>query len=89
MPRDTLSCIVEELIGGKHFIQMIYSRFVKYLSVIKNNKRLAIRTLYNISANNVKVLTGANIRKILLQKGMYPDFGIGESTHHLTHGHFP
>ena len=85
MPRDTLSWIVEELIGGKHFIQMIYSRFVKYLSVIKNNKRLAIRTLYN----NVKVLTGANIRKILLHKGMDPDFGIGESTHHLTHGHFP
>ena len=72
LPRETHSWIVEELTGGKHFIQMIYSRFVKYLSVIKNNKKSILRTLYNISANDVRTTTGGNIRKILLHTGMDP-----------------
>ena len=63
---------MEELTGGKHFIQMIYSRFVKYLSVIKNNKKSVLRTLYSIAANDVRTTTGANIRKILLHTGMDP-----------------
>ena len=72
LPRETQSWVVEELTGGKHFIQMIYSRFVKYLSVIKNNKKSILRTLYNISANDVRTTTGGNIRKILLHTGMDP-----------------
>lgn len=42
LPRETHSWIVEELTGAEHSIQMIYSRFVKYLSVIKNNKKLIL-----------------------------------------------
>ena len=51
---------------------MIFSRFVKYLSVLKQNKRPAIRYLYSISANDVKTTTGANVRKVLLQSCMDP-----------------
>ena len=63
---------MEALTGGRHFIQMIYSRFVKCLSVIKNNKKSILRTLYNIYANDVRTTTGGNIRKILLYTGMDP-----------------
>jgi hypothetical protein len=51
---------------------MIYSRFSKYISVLKKNKRLSIRTLYSISANDVRTTTGSNVRKILLKSGIDP-----------------
>ena len=72
LPRETHSWIVEELSGGKHFLSMIFSRFTKYLSVLKKNKRPAIRTLYSVSVNDVRTTTGGNVRKILLQSGMDP-----------------
>ena len=71
-PRETHSWMVEEISGGKHFLQMIFSRFTKYLAVLKKNKRSAIRTLYSIAANDVRTTTGANVRKILLKSGMDP-----------------
>ena len=58
--------------GGKHFLQMIYSRFVKYLSVLKKNKRLFIRTLFGIVTGDVKTSTGSNVRKILPDTGLNP-----------------
>ena len=72
LPQETHCWIVEELSGGKHFLQMIYSRFIKYLTVIKNNKRNFLRTMYSIVANDVKTLTGANIRSILLDTNLDP-----------------
>ena len=72
LPRESHSWIVEEISGGKHFLQMIYSRFSKYISVLKKNKRLSIRTLYSISANDVRTTTGSNVRKILLKSGIDP-----------------
>ena len=72
LPRETHCWIVEELSGGKHFLQMIFSRFIKYISALKNNTRPAIRELYSISANDVRTTTGGNVRRILLQSGMDP-----------------
>ena len=72
LPRESHSWIVEEISGGKHFLQMIYSRFSKYISVLKKNKRLSIRTLYSISANDVRTTTGSNVRQILLKSGIDP-----------------
>ena len=51
---------------------MIYSRFVKYLSVLKKNKRLFIRTLFGIVTGDVKTSTGSNVRKILLDTCLAP-----------------
>ena len=51
---------------------MIFSRFIKYLSALKNNTRPAVRELYNISAGDVRTTTGGNVRRIMLQSGMDP-----------------
>ena len=51
---------------------MMYSRFTKYLAVLKNNKRAAVRTLYSLAAGDVKTLTRSNVRKIILNSGMDP-----------------
>ena len=63
---------MEELSGGKHFLQMIYSRFTKYLSVLKLNKRAFIGTLYGIASGDVRSPTGSNVRKIFLNSGLDP-----------------
>ena len=72
LPRETHSWIIEEISGGKHFRQMIYSRFVKYLSVLKKNKRLSLRTIFNIVSGDVRTSAGSNVRKILLDTGLDP-----------------
>ena len=72
LPRETHSWIVEEISGGKHFRQMIYCRFVKYLAVLKKNKRLSLRTLFNIVSGDVRTSAGSNVRKILLDTGLDP-----------------
>ena len=50
----------------------IFSRFIKYLSALKNNRRPAIRELYHVSVGDVRTTTGGNVRRILLQSGMDP-----------------
>ena len=72
LPRETHCWIVEELSGGKHFLQMIYSRFRKYLTVLKLNKRPFIRTLYDIVSGDARSPTGSNVRKVLLDSGLDP-----------------
>ena len=72
LPREAHSWVVEALSGGRHFLQMIYSRFVKYLKVLRNNKKPGIRSLYNTVASDAKTLTGANVRKVLLDTGRDP-----------------
>ena len=51
---------------------MIYSRFAKYLSVLRNNRRLPLRSLYQIAASDARTLTGSNVRKVLVDTGMDP-----------------
>ena len=65
LPFDTHCWIVEELSGGKHFLQMIFSRFVKYLKVLKNNKRLFIRNLFSSVSGDVQSPTGSNVKQII------------------------
>ena len=53
---------MEALYGERHFLQMMSSRFVKYLKVLKNNQKAGVRSLYNTVVSDVKTLTGANLR---------------------------
>ena len=74
LPFDTHCWIVEELSGGKHFLQMIYSRFVKYLKVLRCNKRLFIRNLFTIVSGDVRSPTGSNVKQILRNTGLDPRY---------------
>ena len=51
---------------------MIYSRFIKYLKVLSQNRKPFIRTLFNLVSKDAKSLTGSNVRKILLQTDQDP-----------------
>ena len=72
IPYDTHCWIVEEISEGKHFRQMIFSRFLKYLRSIAKNRRPSIRCLYNVIKNDVKSMTGSNIRTILREAQVDP-----------------
>ena len=72
IPYDTHCWIVEEISEGKHFRQMIFSRFLKYLKSIAKNRRPSIRCLYNVIKNDVKSMTGSNIRTILREAQVDP-----------------
>ena len=51
---------------------MIYSRFAKYITVLKQNKRPVIRTLYGIVSGDARSPTGSNVRKVLSSSGLDP-----------------
>ena len=74
IPRETHCWIVEELSEGRHFLQMVYSRFAKYIMMIKNNKRPFLGCLYDIIKDDVKTATGSNIRTLLLSTAVDPRF---------------
>ena len=57
---------------GTTFSQMIFSRFLKYLKSIAKNRRPSIRCLYNVIKNDVKSMTGSNIRTILREAQVDP-----------------
>ena len=72
LPFDTHCWIVEDLSEGKHFRQMIFSRFLKYLKSIALNKRPALRCLYSVIKNDMRSPTGSNIRSILRETQVDP-----------------
>ena len=51
---------------------MILSRFIKYLKTIARNKRPAIQCLFNITKDDVRSLTGSNIRTVMLESQVDP-----------------
>ena len=62
--------LLEERSGGRHFLQMIFSRFCNYVKLIRNNKKPFIRTLYTIVKEDVNTTTGSNIRTVLNTTGV-------------------
>ena len=69
---DTHCWIIDDMSDGKHFRQMIFSRFLKYIKSIAKNKREALRSLYNVVKDDVRSPTGSNIRTIMLETGVDP-----------------
>ena len=63
LPRDTYCWIVEALSGGRHLVQMVYSRFMKYMNC-----------LYNVVKDDVRTTTGSNIRTIQLATAVDPRY---------------
>ena len=72
LPHSTHCWIVEELSEGKHFKQMVFSRFLKYIKSIANNKRASLRCLYRLIKDYVRTLTGGNTRQIFLETKVDP-----------------
>ena len=70
LPRDTHSWLVEEISGGMHAKQMVMSRYINFTNQLANNKRPCVRSLFKLVCNDVRTVTGSNIRQILLMTGI-------------------
>ena len=64
LPYGCHNWLVEELSGGQHALVLIYSKYIKFISSLKENKRTSLRFLLNIVQNDVRSTTGGNLRKI-------------------------
>ena len=72
LPFDTHCWIMEELSDGRHLLQMLFSRFLKFVKSVAMNKRVEVRVLYNICKDDIRSMTGSNIRTVLLQTEVDP-----------------
>ena len=70
LPYACHNWLVEELTGGNHALVRIYSKYIKFINNLVNNKRDSIKSLLKIVQDNVRSTTGGNLRKILLDTGM-------------------
>ena len=66
IPRNTHCWMVEELSDCKHARTMIFSRYVKFIGSLANNKRPSIRALFKTISKSVLSVTGSNIRHIMM-----------------------
>ena len=67
LPYATHSFLAEEITGGNNARQMVYKRFIKFLSSIANNRRQALVSLLNSVKTTCRSLTGGNLRILLLE----------------------
>ena len=67
IPKETHCWMVEELSHGKHARTMIFSRYIKFIDSLVNNKRPTIRSLFKIVSKSVLSVTGSNMRYIMMK----------------------
>ena len=60
---------MEDLSDGRHLLQMVYSRFLKFVRSVALNKQIEVRALYQVCKDDIRSATGSNIRTVLLQTG--------------------
>ena len=70
LPYSTPAWLVEQLGGCRHPRQQIYKRFCKFVDTLAGNGKPGIRGLFNMVVGDVRSLTGANSRRILLDSGI-------------------
>ena len=69
-PRDCHCWIVEDISGGRHAKQQIYSRYIKFVNTLANTSRECVRSLFRYVSDDVRSQVGSNIRKIFIDSGL-------------------
>ena len=70
--------LVEGLTDGRHAKQLIYKKYLNFLHSIATNRRQALVSLFNCVKSTCQSVTGANIRKIVLDTGTPIEAGISK-----------
>ena len=71
LPLNTHSWIIERLVDGKHAKIAIMKRYVKFLDSLAKSERPALQALLRLSYKDVRTTTGANLKHIQNQTGLY------------------
>ena len=51
---------------------MLFSRFLKFVNSVANNKRVEVKAVYNICKDDTRSMTGSNSRTVLLKTEVDP-----------------
>ena len=65
-----LPYLIEPLSGQQHMSITVTRNFLSFINKIKQSAKPVLRQLYNIAKNDVRTITGSNLRNILLQTGL-------------------
>ena len=63
--------LLEGLTEGRHAQQIIYKKYINFLRAIATNRRQCLRNLLKSVSTTCTSVTGANLRRILLDTGVY------------------
>ena len=84
LPQETHCYLIEPVSGLYHMRSLITSRFLGFISRIRNSKKKSLRGLLKTIEYNTRSVTGGNLCKILLQseecdvKNLLPKHGFRE-----------
>ena len=70
LPLNTSCWLVEEISGGRHAKQQIYSRYVKFVNTLANSSRDCVRFLFNYVSGDVRSQVGGNLKKLTRDTGI-------------------
>ena len=70
LPDSTHCWLIEALSGYKHARQQIYSRFVKFVNSLYNNRRINVKSLFDSVSHDARSQVGANMKKVLIDTGI-------------------
>ena len=84
LPRETHCYLLEPVSGQFYMRSLIASRFLSFITSIRNSKKESLRNLLRTIEYDTRSVTGRNLRKLLLQSGkqdiqsLLPQDGINE-----------
>ena len=84
LPRETHCYLLEPISDQYHMRSLIASRFLGFVSSIRNSKKVALRNLLKVLEHDSRSVTGRNLRRLLLQcdendvRNLTPNHGIHE-----------
>ena len=64
LPYQTSCWLVERLSDGRHARQMIFARYLKFVSSCLKNRRSSVQSLCELVSRDIRTVTGRNLRLI-------------------------
>ena len=66
LPFQTHRYLIEPLTGTRHLKIKLIRNFLKFILSVKESSKPVLRQLYNLTKDDVRTITGSNLRNILL-----------------------
>ena len=77
--RETSCWLVERLANGKHAKQMMFSRFLKFVNNLLENRRSMVRSLGKKVCKDIRSLTGRNLH--MMKEETKLNIQVGTTSH--------
>ena len=69
LPWPTHRYFIEPLSKEPHILKQLYKRYLTFISKIENSGKTPLKTLLNLSKNDVRTRTGKNLRMLMILLG--------------------